>query len=69
MQKKGQSVRRGLFYGIGTCCDTYGRAMAQSVSRWPVIVEARVRSQTSSCGVTQLIHQLMHLHKSCTLKH
>ena len=51
MQKKRQSMRRGIFYGIGTCCNTYRRAMAQSVSRWPVIVEARVRSQTSPCGI------------------
>jgi len=50
-EKTRQSVRRGLFYDTGTCCETYGRAMAQSVSRWPVIVEARVRSQTSPCGI------------------
>jgi hypothetical protein len=30
---------------------TQGRAMAQAVTRWPLIREARVRARVSPCGI------------------
>jgi hypothetical protein len=29
-----------------------GRAMAQAVSRWPLIAEARVRARVNPCGIS-----------------